>query len=781
MNLRKTAVATLFVALLTIPSILGLIPLSIHTPAGTVSLEANEAQARARNTNNNRLRDIRVPTSGASLSRNFRPTTHRYTINLHQNRARVVLEPQRRSGQDIRHRIDTRRANRSWNNGNWSSWRSGSNANSRIAVRMNHGQERRVRIAVRDRDGNIRTYTVTVRRAANNAWGANLRANSGAFNRSFERRTMNYTLLIPHNRSSVRVRMDGARSNAQLRTRIGSGNWSSRTFSTTSRNVSVPRGGSRTLQIQVRGAFTAAAPSPTHTRTYTITINRAATAAEDPPVQTAAIPTFTLRGVGWGHGVGMSQNGAMQMSREGHNFRQILRHYFTGVTVETRTPPRNVRVNLDRGMGTRSSWRIGPATGQAASRMSINGSTVVNGASAPFTFRVVGGNIEIRDRNNQVVNYTGSRTSVALRPDTSPSVLTVLDTTGSLTTQPTRYRSRLQVEVVNGRLRLVNILSMQRYLYGVVPREIPSGVVNTTTRLNIFAAIQAQAVAARTYAMPFVTADRIIGPTVAHQVYGGHSRFANEAAWRNGTGITLLEAFNSNTAVDTTNNMVIMSGGQIRVAYYSACNGNRTANSEDVWMARLPHLRSVSDPFCGRSGHAGHSWTVRLTGMELADRLRRNNASVPSGAGRTVYVRSLSRDVATGGWVRTLTVNWSNGSRTRIGNADNVRIRLGLRSSNFTVSRTLPAGRASATGTMSPLSARTMSPLISEATTPLSAAAPLSLPLEGTTAKIKAQEGDYSPFYVFKIGEGCKPSYSDKTGLYRHEEECHSGSCEGEG
>ena len=776
MNVRKIAMSVLFVALLTIPSVLGLIPLTVSTPMGTTSLEISEAEARRRNTSNNRLRNIRVPTSGASLTRNFRPTTHRYTINLHQNRERVTIQPRRESGrgQNIRHRIDTRRSDRTWRNGNWSRWRSGSSANNRIRVSVNQGQERRVRIAVRDRSGNIRTYTVLVRRAANSAWGAGLWSNVGAFDRAFARRTMNYTLTIPHNRESVLVGMGSRRSNDRLRTRIDNGRWSSRAWSTASRNVSVPQGGTRTLQVQIRGAFTASAPSPTHTRTYTITINRATTAAENPPFQGAdvvqrpptqnvppsgnanTIPTFTLRGVGWGHGVGMSQNGAMQMSREGRNFRQILQHYFTGVTVERRTPPRNVRVNLDRNMGTRTSWRIGPATGQSASRMSINGSTIVNGANAPFTFRVVSGNIEIRDRNNRVVSYTGSRTLVDLRPETSPSVLTVLDTTGSLTTQPTRYRTRLQVEVVNGRLRLVNNLSMQRYLYGVVPREIPSGVVNTTTRLNTFAAIQAQAVAARSYAMPFVNNNRIIGPTVAHQVYGGHSRFANEAAWRNGTGITMLEAFNSNEAVNTTENMVIVSGGQIRVAYYSACNGDRTANSEDVWVARLPHLRSVSDPFCGRSGHAGHSWTVTLTGMELADRLRRNNASVPSGAGRTVYVRSLSRDVATGGWVRTLTVNWSNGSTTRIGNADNVRIRLGLRSSNFTVNRTLtaaptiaPLATSAPTGAMSPLAVS--APTIA----PLATSAPLSLSLEGDV-----QEGDYSPLNLLE-GTHCEISKKD--------------------
>ena len=36
---------------------------------------------------------------------------------------------------------------------------------------------------------------------------------------------------------------------------------------------------------------------------------------------------------GYGHGVGMSQYGADRMAREGADFREILTHYYTGVTV----------------------------------------------------------------------------------------------------------------------------------------------------------------------------------------------------------------------------------------------------------------------------------------------------------------------------------------------------------------------------------------------------------------------------------------------------------------
>lgn len=41
---------------------------------------------------------------------------------------------------------------------------------------------------------------------------------------------------------------------------------------------------------------------------------------------------------GFGHGVGMSQYGANQMAGDGADFREILTHYYTGVTVEAYRP-----------------------------------------------------------------------------------------------------------------------------------------------------------------------------------------------------------------------------------------------------------------------------------------------------------------------------------------------------------------------------------------------------------------------------------------------------------
>jgi SpoIID/LytB domain protein len=56
-----------------------------------------------------------------------------------------------------------------------------------------------------------------------------------------------------------------------------------------------------------------------------------------PPAQAAAqAGDFVFTGRGWGHGVGMSQWGARGQALLGRSYLEILRFYYTGVTIETR-------------------------------------------------------------------------------------------------------------------------------------------------------------------------------------------------------------------------------------------------------------------------------------------------------------------------------------------------------------------------------------------------------------------------------------------------------------
>ena len=45
---------------------------------------------------------------------------------------------------------------------------------------------------------------------------------------------------------------------------------------------------------------------------------------------------FILTGAGWGHGVGLCQIGAAVMGEKGYSYNEILKHYFSGTTIERR-------------------------------------------------------------------------------------------------------------------------------------------------------------------------------------------------------------------------------------------------------------------------------------------------------------------------------------------------------------------------------------------------------------------------------------------------------------
>src|SRR6478672_7621590 len=82
------------------------------------------------------------------------------------------------------------------------------------------------------------------------------------------------------------------------------------------------------------------------------------------PAADAAKTTFTLRGAGFGHGVGMSQYGAMGYASHGWNAAQILSHYYSGTALGTTDPAAKVRIRL---IEETSSARISGAR-QAGSR-----------------------------------------------------------------------------------------------------------------------------------------------------------------------------------------------------------------------------------------------------------------------------------------------------------------------------------------------------------------------------------------------------------------------------
>ncbi|MDQ3373890.1 MAG: SpoIID/LytB domain-containing protein, partial [Acidobacteriota bacterium] len=135
------------------------------------------------------------------------------------------------------------------------------------------------------------------------------------------------------------------------------------------------------------------------------------------------------------------------------------------------------------------------------------------------------------------------------------------------------YRGRIEVFVNSrGSLTVVNAVSLEDYLLGVVPNELS---------LPAIEAQKAQAIAARTYAVANIGQFGKQGfdllPTVRSQVYKGHSSES-----RMGT-----------QAVIETRGVVATYQGKPITAYYTSTCGGRTENSENIFDTNEPYLRGV--------------------------------------------------------------------------------------------------------------------------------------------------------------------------------------------
>jgi len=138
---------------------------------------------------------------------------------------------------------------------------------------------------------------------------------------------------------------------------------------------------------------------------------------------------------------------------------------------------------------------------------------------------------------------------------------------------PRRYGGALHLTLRDGRLQVVNHLEIETYLASVVGSEMPQAWP--------MAALQAQAVAARTYALRQRgrTSGFDLKATVSSQVYRG------------------LESATPRTeeAVNSTRSLVMVHGGRLINAVFHSSSGGATEPSGEVWRHQLPYLVSVRD------------------------------------------------------------------------------------------------------------------------------------------------------------------------------------------
>ena len=135
------------------------------------------------------------------------------------------------------------------------------------------------------------------------------------------------------------------------------------------------------------------------------------------------------------------------------------------------------------------------------------------------------------------------------------------------------YRGTLEVTVQDGKLLVVNELSLENYLYGVLPSEMPESFG--------MEALKAQAICARSYACNQLLANR-------YRTFGAHvdDSMTCQVYQNYGESEAAVEA------VKATFGRVLSQNGECITAYYFSCSYGHTSDSYDIWGERAGTLLS---------------------------------------------------------------------------------------------------------------------------------------------------------------------------------------------
>jgi SpoIID/LytB domain protein len=307
----------------------------------------------------------------------------------------------------------------------------------------------------------------------------------------------------------------------------------------------------------------------------------------------AAIPEkFSFTGSGYGHGVGMSQIGARAKALAGESATAILNYYYSGTKVETATDSQILRINIGhllKSTKVRSdssgaklqlfSGVLGE-TQTASELLTLPSKTTLNVdlLSSQLAISTTRGTktTQITTGKSFTLRWSGTRYM-----DGVPTLVSV--TTNAIAN---KYRyGQIQFRIVKdkllgNRLEIINSVRLQdEYLWGI--GEVPSSWP--------VAALQAQAIASRTYALAKAigirsACDCHLYGSISDQSFVGFSK-ESEAIygkiWK--------------SAVESTTGQIITYNGLPITAYFTSSTGGVTETSEHAWGTATPYTQSVSD------------------------------------------------------------------------------------------------------------------------------------------------------------------------------------------
>ena len=360
-------------------------------------------------------------------------------------------------------------------------------------------------------------------------------------------------------------------------------------------------------------------------------------AAEEVYAFPTSVTSVSFSGHGWGHGIGMSQWGAEGAATQGLGWPAILGFYYPGATAAATLGNPTVRVSLSA-VGTSALL----ATAEAGVYVTVAGTAYL---------------LPARTATGATITRFGlwpTSTAMVLRAESSGAWAdfplpgrTASVTSPATFSNPTRgvvfttvsgsargYRGTLTAyRTSSTTLSIVNTTSVDSYLRGVVPSEVPSSWHP--------AALAAQAVAARTY-----TARRLRNPGSTYDICD-----STMCQVYSGVGV---ETTATSAAVTSTSGVILTSGGAPIDALYSSSNGGWTVAGGTSYLVAKP------DPYDAVPG-SRHSWQLTVSRSTLEGRY-------PTiGSLRTIRVLSRDGHGEWGGRVLTMALDGTLGSVTTSG------------------------------------------------------------------------------------------------------------------
>ena len=221
------------------------------------------------------------------------------------------------------------------------------------------------------------------------------------------------------------------------------------------------------------------------------------------------------------------------------------------------------------------------------------------------------------------------------------------------------YRGALRLLPRKGSLQLINRITVEEYLQGVVPEEMPAEWNPE--------AVKAQAVAARTYALRQRKRHAKEGfdvcATTHCQQYGG----------------VAVERAAASRAVKETSGEVLESHGALVDALFHTDSGGMTENSEDVWGSRIDCLRAAKEVRTET-----YPWEKNITVEKFSELLAKRGKNIGTLKKielSPIKIGKASKDRTVSGRVKQVTFVGKNGKASITGN--DLRSMLGLKSTLF--------------------------------------------------------------------------------------------------